>query len=83
MSIVDRLREHKERHGPRSDVQPCPACGSGRTWTTGSFKPLGIQVKCAQCGYRGPTAQTRESAIALWNGLDRPAAETETDSKED
>lgn len=69
MSIREKWREHREKHGPREDVQPCPRCGSDRTWTTGSFRPLGIQVKCAGCGFRGPLAQTREAAIMLWNGL--------------
>lgn len=69
MSIGEKWRAHRERHGSREDVQPCPRCGSDRTWTTGSFRPLGIQVKCAGCGFRGPLAQDREAAILLWNGL--------------
>ena len=71
MSILDKWKEHKERHGPRDDVLPCPRCGSTDTLTTGTFRPLSLQVKCAKCEFRGPGAQTREGAILLWNGLIR------------
>lgn len=75
MSIREKIREHRERHGPREDVLPCPECGSDRTWTTGQFRPIGLLVKCNACGFRGPLGQSREIAISLWNNLDRDRSE--------
>ena len=69
MCLKNWMKNHKEKHGARTDVSPCPECGSERTYTTGQFRPLGLLVVCKNCGLRGPLAQTREEAIALWEDL--------------
>lgn len=75
MSLREWAANHRKAHGPRDDVLPCPSCGSDRTWTTGSFRPLGIYVKCKACGFSGPMAQSREVAVDWWNDIPRDKSE--------
>ena len=47
-----------------SDALPCPFCGAKATvkdW--GSI----VEMRCRSCGVFGPSASTRQGAIAKWN----------------
>ena len=48
-------------------AQPCPKCGgSADVWTSAS---LGTDIRCQECGLRGPDAEGRELATIEWNRL--------------
>lgn len=56
-----------------SDLKPCPFCG-GRNQRVKSSGRWGYFVSCACCAV-GPSAQSREDAIAAWNTRKQPEQE--------
>lgn len=45
----------------KTDIKPCPFCGSLGVAVVGSF------VRCGKCGASGPFGNTEAEAVQRWN----------------
>ena len=54
-------------------ANPCPKCGNQKVSVRGIFMGSDgkgcARVKCKQCGFTGPFAETAEEAVKVWNIL--------------
>jgi len=57
------------------ELKPCPFCGG--LWTIYIEDREGNHVRCEDCSVDGPSADTREKSIVLWNT--RPSTDAEVD----
>lgn len=55
------------------EIKPCPKCGNQKVSVRGIFRESDgkgcDRVKCKQCGFTGPFAETAEEAVKVWNIL--------------
>lgn len=55
------------------EIKPCPKCGNQKVSVRGIFGGSDgkgcARVKCKQCGFAGPFAETAEEAVKVWNIL--------------
>lgn len=49
------------------EIDPCPFCGCAEPeWNSNDDETV-LWLECTECNATGPTAQTHEDAVELWN----------------